>query len=74
MANLAPSWRPKRLQNRGQNPKKSMLKNKPFFVSIFKGFGPHFEEVLGGVLGPKMRKKSKNTKLVKTLKIVIFLR
>ena len=51
-----------------------MLKNKPFFVSIFKGFGPRFEEVLGRVLGPKMHKKSKNTKLVKTLKIVIFLR
>ena len=33
-ANLAPSWRPKTLRNRGQNPKKSMLRNNTFLGSI----------------------------------------
>ena len=35
MANLAPTWRPKTLQNRGRNPKKSMLKNNTFSAWIF---------------------------------------
>ena len=42
MANLAPSWRPKRLQNRGQNLEKSMLKNETFLTSIFSWFGIDF--------------------------------
>ena len=47
MANLAPTWRPKRLQNRGRNLKKLMLKNSSFSASIFEGFGPHFGRVFG---------------------------
>ncbi len=46
-ANLVPSWRPKTLQNRSRNPKKSMLKNNTFLASILKGFGPHFGRVFG---------------------------
>ena len=42
MANLAPTWRPKRLQNRGQNLKKSMSKNNTFLTSIFSRFGVIF--------------------------------
>ena len=45
MANLAPSWRPKTLPNRGQNLKKSMLKINTFSASIFEGFGPRFGRV-----------------------------
>ena len=51
-ANLAPSWRPKRLQNRGRNPKKSMLKKALFLASILKGFGPRFGEVFERFFGP----------------------
>ena len=47
MPNLAPTWKPERLQNRGPNLKKSMLKNNTFFASIFKGFGPRFGKVFG---------------------------
>ena len=71
---LAPIWRPKTLQNRGRNPKKSMLKNKPFLASIFQGFGPRFGRVLGWFFGPKMHENCENTNLPKTLKIVIVLR
>ena len=39
------TWRPKTLQNRGQNPKKSMLKNDAFLASILEGFRPRFGEV-----------------------------
>ena len=65
-ADLAPSWRPKRLQNRGQDAQKSMFKNSMFS-------GPRFGRVFGRLLGPKMHEKRKNEKLAKTLKIVIFL-
>ena len=51
------TWRPKTLQNRGRNPKKSMLKNNTFLASIFKGFGPRFGRVFGRFLGPKMHAK-----------------
>ena len=71
-ADLAPSWKPQRLQNRGPNPKKSMLKNNIFLASIFKGFGPRFGRVFGRFLGSKMHEKRKNAKLAKTLKIMIF--
>ena len=37
-ADLAPTWRPKRLQNRVQNLEKSMLKNNTFLASIFSQF------------------------------------
>ena len=60
------------LSNRGQKPKKSMLKNIMFMASIFKGFEPRFGRVFGRFLGPKMHEKSKNAKLAKTLKIVIL--
>ena len=71
MANLAPTWRPKRLPNRGQKPKKSKLKNKSFLASIFKGSRPRFGRVFGRFFGPKMHGNSKNTILAKTLKIVL---
>ena len=45
---LGPSWRPKRVPNRGRKPKKAMLKNKPFLASIFEGFGRHFGRVFDG--------------------------
>ena len=72
MANLAPSWRPKRLQNRDRNLKESMLKTKAFLASFFQGFGPRFGRVFGRFLGPKMHEKRKSAKLAKTAKIVFF--
>ena len=72
MANLAPSWRPKRLQNRGRNLKKSMLKNDAFLTSILKGFRLRFGRVFGRFFQRKFVEKCKNTLLAKTLKIVIF--
>ena len=36
-----------RLQNRGQSPKKPMMKNNTFFGSIFKGLGRRFGRVFG---------------------------
>ena len=68
MANLAPSWRPKRLQNRGQNPKKSMLKNNTFSASILEGFGPRFGRVLGRFFGTKMHAESDLKKSVRQAK------
>ena len=53
MANLAPSWRPKSLPNRGRNPKKSMLENNTFFASILDGFGPRFGRVFNRFFGAK---------------------
>ena len=64
MAILAPSWRPKRHQNRGQNAKKSMLKTNTFFASIFRGFGPRFGRVFGTHFGTKMYAKSDLKKCV----------
>ena len=52
------TWRLKTLQNRGQNPKKTMLKNDKFLTSIFKGFGRRFGRVFGRFFGPKMHAKS----------------
>ena len=72
MANLAPSWRPKRLQNRGQNLKKSMLKTNAFLASFFQGFGPRFGRVFGRFWDPKMHEKHKTAKLAKTSKLIIF--
>ena len=71
MANLAPSWRPKRLQNRSGNPKKTMLKNNTFSASISEGFGPRFGRVLGRFFRTKMHRNCKNMILAKTLKIVL---
>ena len=50
---------------------KQTLKNKPFLASIFQRSGLRFEEVFGRFFGPKRHVKSKNTLLVKTLKIVL---
>ena len=69
-ANLAPSWRPKRLQNRGRNPKKSMLKNNTFLTSIFKGFGRRFGLVFGRFFGPKMHSKSDSKKSARQAKSI----
>ena len=65
-AKLAPSWRPKRLQNRGRNPKKSMLKNNTFLTSILRGFGRRFGRIFGRFFGPKMHAKSEEPKYVKS--------
>ena len=72
MANLAPTWRPRRLQDRGRNPKKSMLKKASFLASIFKGFGPRFGRVFGRFFQRKFVEKCKNAPLAQSLKIVIF--
>ena len=71
MANLAPSWRPRRHQNRVQNLKKSMFKNNSFWASSFEGFGRRFGRVLGCFFEGQMFQKCKNTFLAKTLKIVL---
>ena len=65
---MAPSWRPKRLQNRGQNPKKSMLKNNTFSASILEGFGPRFGRVFGRFFGPKIHAESDSKKSVRQAK------
>ena len=72
IANLAPSWKPKRLQNRGQNEKKSMLKNNTFLTSIFSLFGLRFGRVFDRFFGSKTDENPPNTFLAKTLKIVVF--
>ena len=64
-ANLAPSWRPKTLQNRGRNPKKSMLKNNTFSASILEGFGDGFGRVFGRFLASKMLANSDLKKSVR---------
>ena len=51
MANLAPTWRAKTFQNRGRNPKKSMLKHNTCSASILGGFGPCFGRVFGRFFG-----------------------
>ena len=71
-ADLAPSWRPKRLPNGGQKPTKSRLKNNTFLASIFKGFGPRFGKVFNKILGPKMQEKRKKAMLAKSSTIVIL--
>ena len=72
MANLAPSWRPKTLPNRGQNLKKSMLKIDTFSASIFEGFGLRFGRVFGWFLEGKMHENRTNTLFAKTWKTLIF--
>ena len=71
MANLAPSWRPKRLQNRGPNPKKSMLKNNTFSASILEGFGPRFGRVFGRFFAPKIHAESDFKKSVRQAKNIV---
>ena len=65
-ADLAPSWKPKTLQNQGRNPKKSMLKNITFMASILEGFGPRFGVVFGRFFGPKMHTKGETLNSVKS--------
>ena len=64
-ADLAPTWRPKTLQNPDQNLKKSMLKNNTFLASIFEGLGPRFGRVFGRFFCPKMYAKSNLKKNVR---------
>ena len=66
MANLAPSWRPKALPNRGQIFEKSILKIDMFPASIFEGSRPRFGMVFGMVLPSKTHAKSKRANCVKT--------
>ena len=70
MANLAPTWRPKMLPNRGRKPKKSMLKNNTFFALIFEGFGPRFGRVFGRFFGAKRHAKSDLKKSVRQAKSI----
>ena len=56
----------KRLPNRGQSPKKTMIKNVTFFASIFKGFGRHFGMVFARFFGPKMHATSVTLNCVKS--------
>ena len=70
--NLAPSWRPQKLQKRGRNPKISTLKNDAFLTSILKGVRLRFGRVFGRFFQRKFVEKCKNALLAKTLKIVIF--
>ena len=62
---LEPPWRPKTLQNRGQNAKKSMLKKGSFFVSIFGRFGRRFGRVFGRFFEAKMHSKTDVKKSVR---------
>ena len=71
MASLAPSWRPKRLQNWSQTLKKSMLKSVTFSTSILEGFGCRFGGVFGKVFGTKMHANCKSVLLAKTWKILL---
>ena len=73
-ADLAPSWRPKTLRNRGRNPKKSMSKNNTFSASIFKGFGLRFRRVFWWFFEESVELILNFESKLKTLKIVIFLR
>ena len=68
MANLAQSWRPKRLQNRPPNVKKLILKNKVFSTSIFEGIGLHFGRVFGRFFKSKMHANSETKKSVRQAK------
>ena len=70
MANLARSWRPKTLPNRGQNLKKSMLKIDTFSASIFEGFGPRFGRVSGRFFGSKIHEKTDVKKSVRQAKSI----
>ena len=58
MTHLAPTWKPKIFHKGDPNPKKSMLEDKQFPASIFKGFGRRFGKVFGWFFGPKMHAKS----------------
>ena len=69
-----PTWRPKRLRNRGRNPKKSMSKNNTFSASIFKGFGLRFRRIFWWFLEGNAELISNCEWKLRTLKILIFLR
>ena len=70
-ADLAPSWRPTSLQNRGRNPQKSMLKNNIFLTSILEGSGRRFGRVFGRIFGRKMHEHYQKMFLAKSLKITL---
>ena len=70
---MEPTWfqvGAKTLQNRGRNPKKSMLKNNTFLTSIFKGFGRRFGLVFGRFSGPEMHSKSDSKKSARQAKSI----
>ena len=71
MANLPPSWRPKRLQNRRPTAKKSMSKMFTFLKSIFWSFGPRFGRIFGRFFERTTFENNKNMIIAKTLKIVL---
>ena len=74
MANLARTWRPKRLQNRGQDAKKSMLKTNTFWTSILEGFRHRFGRVFEKFLKRKTDENCESSFFAKPLKLLIFLR
>ena len=71
MANLAPTWRPKRGQNRGPSAKKSMMKAHAFLKSVFLSFGPRFGRIFGWFFARQMFENDKSMITAKTLKIVL---
>ena len=54
------------LQNRGQSPKKPMIKNNTFFASIFGGFRRRFGKVFGRFFASKMHATSETLNRVKS--------
>ena len=74
MPNLAPTWRPKRLQNRGRNPEKSTSKKTRFLESILEGFGLHFGRIFWWFFEANAELILNCESKLRTLKIVIFLR
>ena len=62
---LCPTWRPKRIPNRGRKLRKVTLKNKPFLASIFEEFGRRFGRAVGRFFGPKKRTESEKLNCVR---------
>ena len=67
---MAPSWRSQTLQNRGRNPKKSMLKINTFSTSILEWFGARFGRVFGRFFAPKVHEKTDVKKSVRQAKSI----
>ena len=59
MRNLALRWKPKRLQNRGSNPKKATLRHSTCSASILQWLERSFGKVLGRFFGGEVRAESK---------------
>ena len=62
---MAPSWRPKRLQNQGQDAPKSILENNTLSASILEEFGYRLGKLFRRFFEPKMHAKSDVKKSVR---------